>query len=134
MRAIAARLRHAGGVVLRALPFSVWFMGQMARSNWQVARDLITPGLGTTPGVAAVPLRCRTRVEVAMLSSFITLTPGTLAIDVDRNERTLYVLDIYGPPTAAHLRTQIHHLETRMLRMLRGAANVPPAGGGRAES
>lgn len=108
------------GVALRGVPFAGWFIGEMVRANWQVASDLLTPGLSTTPGVAAVPLRCRSTGEIALLVDLINLTPGTVAIDVDRHGHVLYVMDIYAPPTADGLRAQIHALESRMLRMLHG--------------
>nr|WP_297427226.1 Na+/H+ antiporter subunit E [uncultured Actinotalea sp.] len=125
------RARNGLGVAVRSLPFGLWFLGQMVAANWQVARDLLTPGLRTTPGVAAVPLRCRTRVEVTVLSNLITLTPGTVTLEVDRHGHVLYVLDIYAPDTADGLRRQVHGLESRMLRMLRGVEPpAPPEGDG----
>lgn len=128
---LPVRVRHGLGVAVRSVPFGVWFLGQMIAANWQVARDLVTPGQRTTPGVAAVPLRCRTRLEVTVLSNLITLTPGTLTVEVDRHGHVLYVLDIYAPPTPAGLRQQIHELEGRMLRMLRGVEPpAPPEGDG----
>jgi multicomponent Na+:H+ antiporter subunit E len=128
---LPVRVRDGLGVAVRSVPFGLWFLGQMVAANWQVARDLLTPGLHTTPGVAAVPLRCRTRVEVTVLSNLITLTPGTVTLEVDRHGHVLYVLDIYGPDTADGLRRQVHALESRMLRMLRGVEPpAPPEGDG----
>ncbi|MBC7292156.1 MAG: Na+/H+ antiporter subunit E [Actinotalea sp.] len=121
-----SRAVHGVRAALRFVPFSFWFVGRMAVANWQVARDLVTPGIHTTPGVAAVPLRCRTRFELTLLSNLITLTPGTVTIEVDRHGHVLYVLDIYGPPTADEMRVQVQQTETRMLRMLRGV-EPPPA-------
>jgi multicomponent Na+:H+ antiporter subunit E len=121
----AARLTHGLGVALRAVPFGLWFLGRMFAANWQVTRDLMTPGIDTTPGVAAVPVRCRTRAELTLLSNLITLTPGTVTIEVDRHGHVLYVLDIYAPGRPEGLRTSVHETETRMLRMLRG--EEPPA-------
>lgn len=121
----AARVRHGVGVALRAVPFGVWFLGRMVAANWQVARDLLTPGIGTTPGVAAVPVRCRSRAELTLLANLITLTPGTVTIEVDRHGHVLYVLDLYAPERPEGLRAAVHDTETRMLRMLRG--EEPPA-------
>lgn len=121
------RLRRWAGVAARSVPFAGWFVGEMVRANWQVAGDLLTPGLRTTPGVAAVPLRSRSRAEVAVLVDLINLTPGTVAVDVDRGANVLYVLDIYAPDTADGLRAQIHALEARMLRVLRGGEVPAPS-------
>ncbi|EYR63632.1 cation transporter [Actinotalea ferrariae CF5-4] len=123
------RVTRALGVAVRSVPFGLWFLGQMVAANWQVSRDLLTPGLSTTPGVAAVPLRCRTRAELTLLSNLITLTPGTVTIEVDRHGHVLYVLDIYAPARPDDLRAQVHATETRMLRMIRGTEPpAPPTG------
>lgn len=128
-RPLGARLLHGLGVTARSVPFGLWFLGRMVVANWQVARDLLTPGMDTTPGVAAVPLRCRTRTELTILSNLITLTPGTVTIEVDRYGHVLYVLDIYAPEHPDGLRAQVHATETRMLRMLRGTEPpAPPTG------
>lgn len=131
-RPLGRRLLHGLGVAVRSVPFGFWFLGRMAVANWQVARDLLTPGMDTTPGVAAVPVRCRTRTELTILSNLITLTPGTVTLEVDRHGHVLYVLDIYAPPHADGLRAHVHATETRMLRMLRGTEPpAPPTGDGR---
>jgi len=128
-RRLGARVLHGLGVLLRSVPFGLWFLGRMIVANWQVAWDLLTPGITTTPGVAAVPVRCRTRTELTILSNLITLTPGTVTIEVDRHGHVLYVLDIYAPADPDGLRASVHATETRMLRMLRGTEPpAPPTG------
>lgn len=122
------------GVTVRAVPFGVWFLGRVIAANWQVARDLLTPGLDTTPGIAAVPLRCRTRAELTLLANLVTLTPGTVTLEIGRRGHVIYVLDIYAPTTSDGLREHIHATETRMLRMLRGTEPPPPPARGAART
>lgn len=127
---LRTRVRRGLGVTGRALPFGIWFLGQVIAANWQVARDLLSPGLDTTPGIAAVPLRCRTRAELTLLANLVTLTPGTVTLEIGRRVHVIYVLDIYAPATADGLRELIHATETRMLKMMRGTDPPPPPASG----
>jgi len=47
------------------------------------------------PAVVAVPLDAETDFEITLLANFITLTPGTLSIDVSKDRKTLYVHEVY---------------------------------------
>lgn len=74
-----------------AVRFTCFFLWQLLLSNLRVAYDVITPRLYMRPGIVAVPLEARTDQEITLLANLITLTPGTLSIDVSEDRRTLYV-------------------------------------------
>ncbi|GAA1163096.1 Na+/H+ antiporter subunit E [Nesterenkonia sandarakina] len=102
--------------LLRLPGFLVYFLVQMFRANWQVAVDILTPGSALTPGVVAYPARSRSAWELTLLSNLITLTPGTLTIDVETNngQHVLYVLGLYAPSDPNRFRQQLEELEGRM--------------------
>jgi multicomponent Na+:H+ antiporter subunit E len=75
------------------------------------------------PGVVGLPLRARTDAEITTLANLISLTPGTLSLDVSPDRRVLYVhaMDLEEGPEA--LRADIRNtLESRVLMLLRGEA------------
>ena len=43
------------------------------------------------PGIVAIPLDIERDIEITLLANMITLTPGTLSIDVSNDKRILYV-------------------------------------------
>jgi multicomponent Na+:H+ antiporter subunit E len=47
------------------------------------------------PGVVAVPLELQTDAAITLLANLITLTPGTLSLDVSADRRVLYVHTMY---------------------------------------
>jgi multicomponent Na+:H+ antiporter subunit E len=47
------------------------------------------------PGVVAIPLDARTDAEITLLANLITLTPGTLSLDVSSDRRMLYIHVMY---------------------------------------
>ena len=114
---MSGRLGHLG----RLLGFAGYFSGQLLMANWQVVADLLTPGSRLQPGIVALPLRCRTAGEVTLLSNLITLTPGSVSLDLSEDRRVLYVHAMYidGGDVEAYRRSVKDGLERRVLELLR---------------
>lgn len=114
--------------LLRFPGFAVWFAWQMLRANAQVAADLLTPGSASTPAIVAYRTRRLSPMELSALTSLITLTPGTLTIDVDGDEQdedqVLYVLGLYAPADARDFHAELRELEDRLLRVVRPARDL----------
>lgn len=111
-------------LLLRLPGFLAWFAGQMVRANWQVATDLLTPGSALTPAIIAYRAQSATPTEVTALTNLISLTPGTLALDVDEapgQGHTLYVLGLYASADPEEFRAELADLERRMLGVMRPA-------------
>jgi multicomponent Na+:H+ antiporter subunit E len=75
--------------------FSAFFLWELLKANFRVAHDVLTPRHHMRPGVIAVPLDLASDLEILVLTTFITLTPGTLSLDVSADKRTLYIHAIY---------------------------------------
>ncbi len=67
---------------LSAVVFLVYFLVQLVKSNFQVAWEVITPGSNVNRAIIAVPLHVTTDGLVTLVGNAITLTPGTLTVDV----------------------------------------------------
>ena len=67
------------------------FLKELALSAWTVAMLAIRPRLVLKPGIFAYPLRVTSDFEITLLANLITLTPGTLSVDVSDDRATLYV-------------------------------------------
>ena len=65
-----------------AVVFVVYFVVQLVKSNLQVAWEVITPGSKVNRAVVAIPMHVATDGLVALVGNAITLTPGTLTVDV----------------------------------------------------
>ena len=74
-----------------AMCFSALFLWEVLKSNLRVAWDVVTPSRFRRPGIVAVPLDAKSDLEIAVLANLITLTPGSLCLDVSEDRRTLYV-------------------------------------------
>lgn len=67
------------------------FFKELALSAWKVAVMVTRPKLEARPGIFAFPLTVDRDFEITLLANLITLTPGTLSVDVSEDRRTLYV-------------------------------------------
>ena len=78
---------------IRWLLFLVYLVGPffwgMARANIDVAYRVITGRIN--PGIVKISPGLKTDLGITMLANSITLTPGTLSVDVDEETNDLYV-------------------------------------------
>lgn len=99
--------------------FVIYYIYELIKSNVTVAIDIVTPTHFMKPGVVAIPLRAKTDLEITMLANLITMTPGTLSLDVSDDRKTLYIHAMYAQDVEA-LRADItNNLERRVLEILR---------------
>ncbi len=74
-----------------------WFMKELVKSCLLVARDCLRPRLQLVPVIVRMPLDPgKSDAEIFLLSSLITLTPGTLTLDVADDRSFLIIHSLYG--------------------------------------
>jgi multicomponent Na+:H+ antiporter subunit E len=73
----------------------LFFIKESVKSNLWIAYDIITPGLSINPAIIAVPLDIRGDLEIVTLASMITLTPGTLSLEISPDQKKLYIHEMY---------------------------------------
>ena len=88
---VPLRRRFRLGKVPKALGLLLYFLKEILLSNAAVARSLLSPVSSLTPGIVAVPLDLKSDAGITVLANLITLTPGTLSLDVSPDRKTLFV-------------------------------------------
>jgi multicomponent Na+:H+ antiporter subunit E len=68
-----------------------YFLKELVVSNLRVLWDVITPRQINRPGIIGVPLSARTDLEIFIVTNLISLTPGTLSVDLSEDRKTLFV-------------------------------------------
>ncbi|MBI1209234.1 MAG: hypothetical protein GC191_18340 [Azospirillum sp.] len=81
--------------IRRVCGLAVFFVDDLMRSSLRVLHDVFTPRLRARPGIVAVPLDAETDTAILLVANLITLTPGTLSMDVSDDRKTLYVHAMY---------------------------------------
>lgn len=110
----------------RGIAFAAFYLWELVVSSVRVAFDVLTPRHRMRPGVVAVPIRARTDFEITALSNLVTLTPGTLTLDVCDSRTTLYVHAMYLDDGPDGIREEVQELEDRVLRLVRSRREDAP--------
>ncbi len=103
------------------LSFLAFFSKELVLSQWYVAKAILTPRPTWKPALVRVPLDAETDLEIALLASCITLTPGTLSLELSEDRRVLYVHAMFGGAEGPDaLRDSIKKgMEKRLLEVMR---------------
>lgn len=101
-----------------AFVFSLFYLKEVVISNLRVARDVLSPKPHLTPGIVGVSVADYTDRQIWILASLLTMTPGTISIEVDETRRVLYLHTLYTEPSADELRAQIKRDYERPVRLL----------------
>ncbi|MFF5171091.1 Na+/H+ antiporter subunit E [Micromonospora sp. NPDC000089] len=107
------RLRPRGLLVLAGS-----FVAELVSASIHVAVIAIRPGYRPRGAIVAVPMRVRTDLNLALTAELLSLVPGTLIIEVDRDDAVLYVhvLDVRGPADVTDSRARVLAVEARIVR------------------
>jgi len=79
------------------------FLYELVLANLSVARIVLSPSLPIRPGIIAYETKLESDLAITSLANMITLTPGTLTLDVSEDRRFLYIhtLNIQDPAEVA---------------------------------
>ncbi len=103
----------------KSVSFLFYYIWKIFESNIVVAYDILTPTHLMKPGVVAIPLDARTDLEITVLANLITMTPGTMSLDISTDRKTLYVHAMYIDDPEKLRREIKQDLERRVLEILR---------------
>lgn len=105
--------------VPKIIGFLLYFIYEMIKANLQVAYDVMTPKYFFRPGVVRFPLSAKTDLEINVLSTFISLTPGTLILDVSEDKKALYIHVMYLNDPETFINGLKMGVERRLMEVLR---------------
>ncbi|HWO42736.1 MAG TPA: Na+/H+ antiporter subunit E [Candidatus Eisenbacteria bacterium] len=107
--------------MVQLIELALFLAWELLLANLRVAYDVVTPTHYMKPGVIGIPLEARTDLEITLLANLITLTPGTLSLDVSADRRVLYIHIMYiDYDDLDEVRRQIKAgYERRVLQLLR---------------
>lgn len=107
------------GRVPTLIRLGVFFAKALVISNIRVLWDVVTPAHISRPGIIGLPLDARTDLEIMLVANLISLTPGTLSIDLSKDRRILYVHVMFLDDVEISRRELKEGLERRVLEVLR---------------
>ncbi len=75
----------------RSVYLALFFLWELLLSSIKVAWDVIRPVPRNRPALIEIPLSVKSDFEILLLTNLISLTPGTLSVDVTEDRETLIV-------------------------------------------
>ena len=102
---------------LLALELAAFFFFELVISNVRIALLVLRREIRVRPVILAVPVETESEEELAILSDLITLTPGTLSLDVNEDGKTLMV-HVLSASDPQKVRQQIREGLARRVRRL----------------
>ena len=106
--------------VIYLVELIVFFIYELVKASTIVALEVIKRSNTIQPGIIAVPLDTKTDLEITIFSSMVTLTPGTLSLDVSADKSHLFVHAMYieKGDSAALAKELKNGFERRVIRIL----------------
>lgn len=105
--------------VPKLIGFFFYFIYEMIKANLQVAYDVLTPSFFMKPGIVKYPTKAQTDFEITMLSTIISLTPGSLILDISEDKKVLYIHVMYLKDKEKFIQQIENGFERRLLEVIR---------------
>jgi len=99
----------------RLFMFLLYFIRILIKANLQVAWEVLTPTHGMRPRFVQYPVEGMTPGQVTLLASTISLTPGTLSVDVDDQGQWLLIHCMYAATREDAIR-ELDDLRNRIVK------------------
>lgn len=72
--------------------YAVWLLQEIVRANWAVLKVVFDPRLPADPALIVFHTRLQSALGRTILANSITLTPGTITVDVNGEELLVHAL------------------------------------------
>jgi multicomponent Na+:H+ antiporter subunit E len=103
------------GRVWKSFRLVFFFLWELIISSFRVAWEVITPGDTSRAQIVEMPLDVESDIEILLVTNLISLTPGTLSLDVTPDRKTLIIHAMFVDDPDALVRD----LKNGMERMVR---------------
>ena len=99
--------------------FLVYYLVKLVSSNIMVAAAILTPGIRTNPGFMEFPLRLNTDLGLLLFSNLVSMTPGTLSIDISP-EKDFLIVHMLFSDNEKSVRTDLSGIQEKIMNMTEG--------------
>ncbi len=103
----------------RWVAFVLFFLWELTVASLRVVYDILTPRHRMRPAIIAIPLDLRTDNEITLLANLITLTPGTLSLDISPQKDILYIHAMYVDDIEEFRKDIKERFESRVKEVMR---------------
>lgn len=78
------------------IAFILYYLSKLVQSNIYIAYDILTPEMKTKPGLIWIPIKTKSNLGILLFSNLLSMTPGSLSIDISDDKKELLVHFLYN--------------------------------------
>ena len=100
------------------IAFSFFYIKEVLVSNFRVAIVVLNPKSQVEPGIVPVPIKTLGDNGTVLLANLISMTPGTLSVEWEAEEKRLWIHNMDLPNEQAFIDQIIKNYETPISKFL----------------
>ena len=81
--------------IYHLLTFPLFYLVKLVSANLFIAYDILTPRMHVNPGTIEVEIIMKSDFGLLLCSNLVSMTPGTLSLELDKEKGTLLVHTLY---------------------------------------
>ncbi|MBB72184.1 MAG: hypothetical protein CMF50_07280 [Legionellales bacterium] len=97
----------------------IYVIYELLISSIEVAWEVITPKKRSQSVIIKLPLDCQSAAQVSLLANIISLTPGTLAVELEEDNHALIMHVMFGQNEEKFIKTVKKQMEPLVMKVLR---------------
>jgi multicomponent Na+:H+ antiporter subunit E len=105
--------------IYRGIKFILFYLMQLIKANMIIAKDILSKNPNITPGFIEIEIEAKRDSEILALVNLISMTPGTLCLDISEDKKYIYVHDMYLKDIASAKQNIKNGLEKKILEITR---------------
>lgn len=105
--------------IFRLAWFILLYIFDLIKANLFIARDILSLRPKMKPGIIRIEMDARSDHEILALANLISMTPGTLSMDVSQDRKSIYVHAMYLDDEEKVKSDIKEKLEKRILKITR---------------
>lgn len=86
------------------IAFLFFYLVKLVQANFYIAWDILTPRMHTKPEILEIDVDIESDFGVLLFSNLLSMTPGTLSMDLSVDKKKLLVHVLYNQNQEATLR------------------------------
>ncbi len=102
--------------IARIIEFVFFYIAKVLQANVELAWHIIAPRLKMTPGIIKIPVHLSHNQAILLLVNLISMTPGTLSMDLTEDKQYIYVHCLFLADQEKTIR-EIKHLESKISKL-----------------
>ena len=77
------------------ITFPLYYLSKLVSANLYIAYDILTPRMHINPGLIEIRTRLKTDFGLLLFRNLVSMTPGTLSLELDKEKGTLLIHTLY---------------------------------------